>query len=156
MQSQQVPGFMPSLTFQKDQNQPKPDSVAKRRGRDWALPDSSHNSAAVSRPVIVECRGDRLVILADDGKSVSQEIPLPGKTDDSVDELRTAVWAHMKTWGSAGKGLYWKPTLAVRVAPDGRARFNELQALLAESGLDVHESTRTAAPPPPPKKRWWK
>ncbi len=152
--SQQIPGLMPSLNFQK--GQPPPESVAKKRGRDWALPDASHESAPVSRPVVVECRADKLVILAEDGKTVSQEIPLQGKTADSVDELRTAVWAHMKTWGSAGRGLYWKPTLAIRVPPDGRARFDELKALLADSGLDVHESARTAAPPPPPKKRWWK
>ncbi len=143
---------MPSLNFQKKQ----PDSLAKSRGRDWALPDASASSVPVSRPVVVECRGDRLLIMADDGKTVDREIPFNGKTADSVDELRTAVWAHMKGWGGAGKNLYWKPTLSVRVAPDGRARFDELQGLFADSGLDMHESTRTAAPPPPPKKRWWK
>jgi hypothetical protein len=143
---------MPSLNFQKRQ----PDSLAKSRGRDWALPDASQSSVPVSRPVLIECRADRIVIIADDGKSTSQEIQFSQKTTDSVDELRTAVWAHMKGWGSAGRGLYWKPTLSVRVTPDGRARFEELQGLFADSGLDMRESTRTAAPPPPPKKRWWK
>ncbi len=119
-QQQQTVGLpMPSFNIQKGQRQP--DSLAKSRGKDWALPDASHSSVPVSRPVVIECRGDRLVILSDDGKSISKEIPLAAKTGDSVDELRTAVWAHMKNWGAAGKGLYWKPTLSVRVAPDGRA-----------------------------------
>jgi hypothetical protein len=153
MPQQQTPAIgMPSLNLQKR----KPDSLAKQRGSDWALPDASHSSVPVSRPVVLECRADRLLIMTDDGKSVAQEIPLGPKTTDAVDELRSAVWDHMKSWGAAGKGLYWKPTLSVRVAPDGRARFDELQALFIDSGLDLHESTRTAAPPPPPKKRWWK
>src|SRR5262249_2580939 len=136
----------PSLNFQNRQ----PESLAKTRGRDWALQDASANTVAVSRPVVVECHPDRLRIVADDGRSISKEIQFGPSTDDSVDEFRTAVWDHMKGWGKAGRGLYWRPSLAVRVAPDGRARFTELQALFKDSGLDLHESVpkspATAAP----------
>ena len=158
-QPQQQQIGMPSFNFQKsnDQSQPpKRQSLAKSRGRDWALPDASASSVAVSRPVVVECHQDRLLILSDDGKSVVKEIRLGPQTADAVDELRTAMWDHMKTWGSAGRGFYWRPSLSARVSADGRARFGELQGLLVDSGLELTESTRpTPTAKAPPKKKGW-
>jgi hypothetical protein len=153
MPPQQPPQIgIPSINLQKRQ----PDSLAKSRGRDWALPDASESSVPVSRPVVVECHGDRLTILADDGRSVSKEVRLGPRTTDSVDELRSAVWEHMRGWGAAGRGLYWRPTLSVRVAPDGRARFDELAGLFVDSGLDMHESARPAPAVAVPAKKWWR
>ena len=80
-------------------------------------------------------------MLGDDGKTVVKQIPLNQNTEDAVDELVSSVWQQMKLWGAAGKGLYWKPTLSMRVAPDARSRFDELQTLLADSGLEFKESS---------------
>ena len=107
----------------------------------WALPDAPDTSASVARPVVIECWPDKLAIVGDDGKTITKQIPLTQHTDDAVDELVSSVLQHTKQWGSAGKGLSWKPTLTMRVAPEARSRFEELQTLLADSGLEVKESS---------------
>jgi len=137
---------MPNLNFgQQPQNPQQTGKHGKRGGGQrppgWGLPDAPETSTSVSRPVVIECWSDKLAIIGDDGKSISKQIPLNQHTEDAIDELVSSVLQHTKQWGAAGKGLYWKPTLSMRVAPEGRARFAELQTLLADSGLDVKEST---------------
>ena len=56
-----------------------------------------------------------------------------------MDEFVSDVWQHMKGWGPAGKGLYWRPTLVVDVKPGAADRYAEVKTLLDDSGLDVHE-----------------
>jgi hypothetical protein len=132
------------------------DSLAKTRGRDWGLPDSTHSAVAISRPVFVECRADSLVILRDDRTTVEKEIPLPSHTQDSVDELVSSVWEHMKGWGSAGKGLFWRPMLVVDVKPGAADRYADLAALLSDSGLEIKQRQAAAIALPPPKKSWFR
>ena len=43
----------------------------------------------------------------------------------------------MRTWGIAGRGLYWKPILKLYVHPGGELRAKDLEALLDRSGLEV-------------------
>ena len=62
-----------------------------------------------------------------------------------MDELVSAVWDHMQMWGKAGKGLYWRPELSMDVKPGAQARYAEIEALLAESGLDVRQRSQRAA-----------
>ncbi len=114
-------------------------SPSKRRGHGWGLPDASAGSVAVTRPILVVCRNDRLIVGAEDYLGAGKEIPLGAKTADSVDDLVSSVWQHMKTWGIAGKNMHWKPTLVFDVAPDAAHRYAELATLLAESGLDVRQ-----------------
>jgi len=145
---QQSPVGMPNLNFgqkpkQQDPNMGKHGKKLNREGRPkgWGLPESVDTSTAIARPVVVECWPDKLAIVDEDGKSIEKQIPMNGQTDDAVDELVSSVLQHTKQWGSAGKGLSWKPTLSVRVAPTARQRFGELQAALVDSGLDVKESS---------------
>ena len=155
-QQQQAGGMpMPNLNFGDKQPPPPPkrESLAKSRGQGWALPDTSGDSIGVSRPVVVVVNQDRMTVLSEDGKSVLKEIRFGPQTTDAVDELRNTVTEQSKSWGAAGKGFYWKPSLSMRVAPDGRARFNELQGLFADSGLDLRESSRTAPTAKSPSKR---
>jgi hypothetical protein len=56
----------------------------------------------------------------------------------------------MKSWGIAGKGLYWRPTLLMEVKPGAADRYAEVKALLDDSGLDVHERQPHAAAAQPP------
>jgi len=114
-------------------------SLAKTRGDDWGLPGSGAGSVAVNRPLIVQCRPDRLIILPESGTGGGKEIVLGERTQDSVDEFVSSVWQHMKTWGIAGKGLYWRPTLVVDVDPAAAERYAELKTLLTDSGLEVRE-----------------
>lgn len=93
----------------------------------------------VMRPVIVRCEPQQLIILPDDQRQLPRKIPLAARTEDSVDNLVSQVWDHMKDWGLAGRGMYWRPTLSVEVAPGAEGRFAELQALLEGSGLEVKQ-----------------
>jgi hypothetical protein len=130
-------------------------SIASQHGKDWALPEESRHAVPIARPVVVECRQDKLIVHADGATSkVVKEIPMQGATADSINELVGTVSEQASTWGPAGRGMYWKPSLAMQVAPGGEARYSDLQTLMADSGLDV----RTVQAPPKQvvkPKRWF-
>lgn len=128
-------------------------SMAKTRGRDWGLPEAGVAAVAATRPIRVECHNDRLVIVPESRTELPKEVPLGARTQDSMDELVSDVWTHMKGWGVAGKGMYWRPTLVMEVKPGAADRYAEIKSLLADSGLDIHERRPpTAAKTPPPRK----
>jgi hypothetical protein len=134
---------MPSANF--GQKQKSADSLAKSRGEDWGLPDAHDGAVPVTRPIVVECQANRLRVIGPDGKSIQKEIAMTSETGDSVDELVATVWDQMKGWGLAGRGLYWQPTLVMRVAPDAQQRYADLQGLLAHSGLELKQSSKPMA-----------
>ena len=112
-------------------------SMAEKRGRDWALRNAARGSVAITRPIRVDCYPDRLVILPEPGAAAVPPIAMEGRTTQSVDRLISAIWDHMEGWGIAGKGMYWRPILKMRVAPGAEGRFAELSSLLEGSGLTV-------------------
>ncbi len=114
-------------------------SLAEGRGRNWALPDAARKSVPISRPVAVECFADHLVIVLEPGTADGKVIPLGPRTADSIDDFVSGLWEHIKTWGIAGRGMYWRPVLKVRVAADAEARYAELKTLLEGSGLEIEE-----------------
>ncbi|REK18548.1 MAG: hypothetical protein DWQ37_04020 [Planctomycetota bacterium] len=114
------------------------------RPRDWALPQSADNSVAASRPILVLCYPDRLVVVPDSRTQRQREIPLEGDAREMIDELVAAVWDHTQSWGRAGRGVYWKPTLVLEVKPGGAQRYSEIEALLQGSGLDVKQRNAPA------------
>jgi hypothetical protein len=115
----------------------KQQSLAKKRGRDWGLRDASEAAVAVTRPIRVDCYADRLVLVPEEGNHSPRTVPLDGPAEGSIDKFISAVWEHMDSWGIAGKGMYWRPVLKVRVAPGGQRRFAEISRLLEDSGLTV-------------------
>ena len=106
------------------------------RGRNWGLPDTSGGAIPITRPIRVDCLPDRLVI-APQSKQGCRVVHLGPRTRNSVDEMVSAVWDHMDTWGIAGRGMYWRPVLSIRVAPGAEGRYKDLNVLLKESGLRV-------------------
>jgi hypothetical protein len=134
--SSQSMGGQPSASFTASK---KHNSMAKSRGRDWGLPEAGPAAVAATRPIAVECYNDRLVILPEASNEAPREIRLGANTQESMDELVSNVWQHMKGWGIAGKGMYWRPTLWVDVKPGAADRYADMKTLLAESGLDVRE-----------------
>jgi hypothetical protein len=127
-------------------------SLAKTRGRDWGLPDAAPAAMAATRPIRIECHPDRLVIVPEASNEVPREIRLGANTQESMDELVSNVWQHMKSWGVAGKGLYWRPTLLMDVKPGAADRYADIKASLADSGMDVHERRpQPSAKNPAPK-----
>ena len=111
-------------------------SLAEMRGRNWGLPDTSGGAIPITRPIRVDCLPDRLVI-APQSKQGCRVVHLGPRTRNSVDEMVSAVWDHMDTWGIAGRGMYWRPVLSIRVAPGAEGRYKDLNVLLKESGLRV-------------------
>jgi len=114
-------------------------SFAEKRGEDWGLPGGARGSIPIGRDIRIECHADRLVLVPERGLGGRKEIPLDGPTVDAVDAFVSAVWKYMDSWGIAGHGMYWRPTLRVHVAPDAEPRFRELRTLLDGSGLEVEK-----------------
>lgn len=124
-------------------------SLAESRGVNWGLPDASARSTPVTRPIRIECRADRLLLLPERvGGGEGKEIPLKGSTAAAIDPFVAAVWDHMNGWGIAGRNMYWKPILKAEVTPDGEERFHDLQVLLEGSGMEIQRAT-TSAPRSP-------
>ena len=112
-------------------------SMSRSRGKNWALPTTHTSSVPVQRPIRVECWNDRLVLVPDTSDQQPQVIPLGQRTEDSLDPLVGAVRTYTKSWGIAGRGMYWRPQLVLNVNPNAEQRAADLQALLADSGWDV-------------------
>jgi len=136
---------------EKKEHNPKTKSLAETRGRNWGLPNAARGSVGVARPVRVGCHPDRLEILPESGDTPSQIIPLGQRTDDFMDAFVAAIWDHMKGWGIAGRGMYWRPILKFDVAPQAEPRYAEVRTLLDGSGLEVQSrqepDVRAAAKP---------
>ena len=128
----------PPASQPTDDNAPKDRrSLAATRGRNWTIPNSAKKSTPVSRPIHIECRGDELILLPDVGNPQPHVIHFGPRTADSVDKLVAAVWDYTKGWGIAGRQMYWRPVLVLQLGSSGEGRFAELQALMADSGLEV-------------------
>jgi hypothetical protein len=116
------------------------DNPGQRRAPNWALPDASTRAVAVTRSVRVVCRDDRFVILTDRGLEGSRTVMLKPATHQSIDEFVSALWEHMKSWGIAGNGLFWRPVLVLQVMAGGEERARDLRILLENSGVEVREA----------------
>jgi hypothetical protein len=122
-------------------------SLAMSRGKDWSLPGDHYAAVAVTRPIRVRCYGDHLVVMQEPGERLlSQIVGLDYRTQDAVDPLVAAIHTRIDSWGIAGRGMYWRPTLVFEIAPDGKARAADLRELLTDSGLEVREKNLAAAP----------
>jgi hypothetical protein len=130
-------GTPPTISMvQQSQSSDGVESLSKKRGKDWSLPDAARKKTPVARPVQVYCSSDRLTIMSDRNVPDCQ-LNFGPRTADTVDQLVKTVWDQVETWGIAGRGMYWRPTLSIHYAPDGAVRFNELRTLLLGSGLEV-------------------
>ena len=130
-------------------------SLAGKRGSNWASLATHDRPIPLRRPIRVECAADELRILADGGNRVETRIPLGAETVDSIDLLVTAVHTKVGGWGIAGDRMYWKPELILSETTGGRGRREDLERLLADSGLDTRrsESFDRIQPLPPVSRR---
>ena len=114
------------------------DPISKERGQHWALPGKAPSAIGFTRPIRVACFFNRIVLLPErDASDAPQEVPIGGSLRSSIDQFVSTVRERMDSWGTAGRGSYWKPLLIVDVAPGAEARFGELAGLLRGSGIDV-------------------
>jgi hypothetical protein len=129
-------------------------SLAGKRGSNWASLATHDRPIPLRRPIRLECAADEFRILDDGGSRVETRVPLGTNTGDSIDLLVTAVHAKVNRWGIAGDRMYWKPELVLSETPDGRARREDLERLLSDSGLETRPAaSRSAVRPLPPIER---
>jgi hypothetical protein len=82
-------------------------------------------------------RNDRLAILPEQGVGGGRIVPVDGDVDTAAGDFAAALRDRVKRWGIAGQGLYWKPILVLKPAPDGIANANRLARRLRSSGVEV-------------------
>jgi hypothetical protein len=114
-------------------------SLAARRGSNWASLASQDRPIPLTRPIRLECAADEFRILGSGGR-VTARVPIGNRTADAVDPLVRQVHATVGDWGMAGDRMYWKPELVLSAAPDGAGRRDDLEQLLADSGLDTRRA----------------
>jgi hypothetical protein len=121
-----------------------PQELAGTRGNNWALSPTGGN-VPVRRSIRVVVRQDRIAILPDnvDGNDLSggTEIEFSPQMIDRIDVIVAAIQQHVREWGIAGNGLYWRPVLVMHVGPEAEPRVNELTALLKNSGIELRTTT---------------
>lgn len=132
-------------------------SLAGSRGSDWASFATSQRYIPLTRPIQIECAADELRLFDDAGSRVVYRIPFTGSTDQSIDSLVLAIRRRVDSWGLAGDRLYWKPELVLTETEDGGGRREDVQVLLANSGIETRQKQDSDAvrrlPPAQPKKR---
>ena len=128
-------------------------SLAGRRGSNWASLATQDRPVPLTRPIKLECAANEFRLLGDDGR-VEERVPIGTRTVDAVDPLVQAVHAKVGRWGIAGDRMYWRPQLVLTATPDGVERRDELERLLADSGLDTRRSemAEPVRPLPPVRK----
>lgn len=132
------PAPPPELPKEKEKDKKdKKRKPPRHYGQDWALRDAEHGSVPITRPVVLECRADKLVLMPERGQGGNPMVVMASGADSSIDDLVSALWDRMNYWGLAGRGMYWRPVLHIRVSPDGEQRFSDLQTLLQGSGLEL-------------------
>ena len=112
-------------------------SLAGRRGSNWASLATHDRPIPITRPIRLECTANEFRLLADGSNRVETRIPVGVHTVDSIDLLVQAVHTKVSGWGIAGDRMYWRPELVLSETPDGRGRREDLERLLADSGLDT-------------------
>ncbi|MDO7688034.1 MAG: hypothetical protein MUQ67_01640 [Pirellulales bacterium] len=132
-------------------------SLAGSRGSDWASFATSQRYIPLTRPIQIECAADELRLFDDSGRRVVYRIPFTGSTDQSIDSLVLAIRRRVDSWGLAGDRLYWKPELVLTETEDGGGRREDVQVLLANSGIETRQKQDSDAvrrlPAAQPKKR---
>ncbi len=111
--------------------------LADSRGAGWAVPDHERGAIPVTRPIRLECYNDRIVLVPEKGLDQIKVFTFEEGLEPAVDRLIEKVHEYMESWGIAGSGMYWRPVLTVRTAPDAGPVFCRLQILLQDSGLEI-------------------
>lgn len=112
-------------------------SLAERRGANWASLATRDRPVPLTRPIHVECSLAELRILDDTGRRIEKRVPLDGATDAAIDPFVSALHSKVRGWGLAGDRMYWRPQLVLTATLDGESRRDDLERLLADSGIDV-------------------
>lgn len=130
-------------------------SLASSRGANWASLATNDRPVPLTRPIRIECALDEFRILDDAGRRIQTRVPIDGDTAAAIDPFVDALHAKVKGWGLAGDRMYWRPELVLTATGDGQSRRDDLERLLADSGIDVRprEAKEERVEPLPPVQR---
>jgi hypothetical protein len=112
-------------------------SMAGARGKNWASLATADRPIPLTRPIHIECSFDELRVYDDSQRSVVNRIPIGPDTAEAIDPLVKAVHTRVAGWGLAGDRMYWNPQLVLSETADGRSRREDIERLLADSGLET-------------------
>lgn len=112
-------------------------SKQKIRGKNWAIRNANPGMIPIRRTIQIMIRDDALVILPESVGAATKEFPFSTSPDVAYEELLLAVDQRIQDWGMAGQGLYWRPVIELRVAPNGDGRVNQLVHLLEHGGAEI-------------------
>ena len=111
--------------------------ISEVRGDNWALPGASGGSFPFERPMRIEITTTEITLFHTDPRQQPIHIPFENNTRQTIEQFVAAIWEHMATWGTAGRGMYWKPVLNIYSDQGAEGRANELENLLKRSGLEI-------------------
>ncbi len=130
-----------SLQFGSPSSQSHPSAespISDVRGENWALPGISQGSFPFARPIRVEMTVSEIILVPTDTRQKMTRVPYQGDTRAAIEQFVAAIWQYMETWGTAGRGMYWKPVLNIYSEAEATDRATELEQLLRGSGLEVN------------------
>ena len=114
-------------------------SLANKRGKDWALPESARTSGpSVVRHLRVACYANRYELEVSPGRTRKFAID-PAQPEAAVVSLASVVRQRVDSWGPALSGGRWQPTLIAGIAPDGYITFQILAKSMEGSGVVVKQ-----------------
>jgi len=130
-------------------------SLANSRGANWASLATEDRPVPLTRPIRVECGLNEFRILDDAGRRIQTRVPIDGDTASAIDPFVGALHTKVKNWGLAGDRMYWRPELVLSATSDGQSRRDDLERLLADSGIDVRprDAKEERVEPLPPVQR---
>jgi hypothetical protein len=102
----------------------------------------SRDSIPIRRNIHVVVTEEYLSILADeDGEGseapVDQKLRFNEPSHRMNAKFISALSGHMKDWGSAGHGMYWRPVLMLDALPGGEDHAEQLAAAIRGSGMET-------------------
>ena len=117
-------------------------SKAGSPGNNWALQNPQRGAVPIRRPIHVVIRQDRMAILRSrdsdtDSSYQGAVISMDQPVDQIMAEFVTALREHMKDWGLAGNGLFWRPVLKLNIGPRGQKQAARMSRLLEDSGVEI-------------------
>ncbi|MEO1992356.1 MAG: hypothetical protein ABGW78_10525, partial [Pirellulales bacterium] len=116
--------------------------MAQARGKNWASLATAEHPVPLTRPIQVECSFDELRVFDDAGRAVIKRIPIGSDTGECIDPLVHNVHQRVAGWGLAGDRMYWNPQLVLSQTADGQSRLEDIEKLLADSGLETRRKGR--------------
>lgn len=118
----------------------------KTRGKNWAIRNANPGMIPIRRTIQIMIRDDALVIMPEAAGAVGREFAFGPSSNQAYEDLLSAVDKRIQDWGMAGQGLYWRPVIELRVAPNGDGRVDQLVQLLEHGGAEVRSDSVAQQP----------